>query len=144
MKKQFLQYRLLPAPNAFSTLSLREPKERFEPGFRVGLNYYSPCDCWDAALNYTYFHTKAKTEGYSNVASGGSATATNFIAFRPLWESVDNSVPDFARGKWLLDLNYLDLEIGHKYYVSSCFVLRPFIGLRGARINQNYNYDSSC
>ncbi len=128
---------------AFQTLSVRSPKERFEPGFRIGLNYFSPCCCWDAALNYTHFHTTAKTSGYSNVVSP-SATATDYTAFRPLWESVDNSVPDLASGRYVLDLNYLDIEIGHKYYVSSCFVLRPFIGLRGARLNQNYSYDASA
>ncbi len=128
---------------AFQTLSLRRPGEEFEPGFRIGLNYFSPCCCWDAALNYTHFHTTAKAKGFSNVTTP-MFSATDFTAFRPLWESVDNSVPGFASSKYILDLDYLDLEIGHKYYVSACFVLRPFVGLRGARINQKYRYDASA
>jgi hypothetical protein len=39
-------------------------------------------------------------------------------------------------------MDLLDLEIGHKYFVSSCFVLRPHLGLRGARIDQGYRTES--
>lgn len=136
------------------SLSAREPKERFQPGFRLGLDYICPCDGWDAGIFYTHFHSKSKAEGFSELPLA-AATNQAFTAFRPLWETVtgDNisptdetsnggSVPDFAEGEWILNLDYLDVEIGHKYFVSCRFALRPFIGLRGARINQSYNYDA--
>jgi hypothetical protein len=46
--------------------------------------------------------------------------------------------PDFAEAKYTLELDLLDFEIARKYYVSSNFVLRPYIGLRGVRANQGY------
>lgn len=122
------------------SLRLKSPKDHFQSGFRVGLDYISPCCGWDGGLYYTHFHSKARASAVSAVSLEDGATATDGVAFRPLFETVANSIPDVAEGRWTLNLDYLDLEIGHKYYVSSCFVLRPFIGLRGARINQSYDY----
>lgn len=41
-----------------------------------------------------------------------------------------------------MNLDLVDIEFGRKFYVSSCFVLRPEFGLRIARIHQNYRVES--
>jgi Legionella pneumophila major outer membrane protein precursor len=44
-----------------------------------------------------------------------------------------------ATAKWRLELNLLDGELGREFYVSRHLTLRPFIGLRGAWVNQKLN-----
>ncbi len=39
-------------------------------------------------------------------------------------------------GRWNIDLDVVDAIAGYEYCLSPCFVLRPFAGLRGARIDQ--------
>ncbi|NGX59140.1 MAG: hypothetical protein KR126chlam3_00287 [Chlamydiae bacterium] len=39
---------------------------------------------------------------------------------------------DKIQAKWQLDFHSIDLEIGRKYWLSKCFNLRPYAGLRGA------------
>ena len=117
--------------------SVKQPDFKFDPGFRLGLSHYSPCNCWDVALNWTHFHTKAKATGATDL-SGGIATGDTYTVFIPFWERLVEAYPDVASGHWTLNADWIDLEFGHKYYVSNCFVLRPHIGLRGARLDQNY------
>ncbi|NGX59142.1 MAG: hypothetical protein KR126chlam3_00289 [Chlamydiae bacterium] len=39
---------------------------------------------------------------------------------------------DKINAKWRLSFNSVDLELGRKYWLSKCFNLRPYAGLRGA------------
>jgi len=39
---------------------------------------------------------------------------------------------DKINAKWRLSFNSIDLELGRKYWLSRCFNLRPYAGLRGA------------
>lgn len=116
---------------------------RYDPGFRLGLNHYCQCDCWDSALNWTHFHTKATAKGHSDGlddVTDPNAAGAHFTVFVPAWERVTSIVagvyPEESKGHWSLNLDLLDLEFGYKYFVSSCFSLRPNLGLRGARIYQ--------
>lgn len=115
---------------------LKEPDFHYDPGFRIGLA--TVCDCWDAALNWTYFHTKAsvsgKSEGELSRVTGGEVTS-----FISAWERDPNlNIPEIAKGKWSLSMDWLDLEFGRKFFAAKCFIVRPFFGLRGARVDQGY------
>lgn len=107
---------------------------KFDTGFRLGLGYYSPCDCCDAALNWTHFHSKASAEGFSNPIDG-----TYFISN---WVRELGANTLLTDSRWTLDLDLLDLEFAKTYFVNHCFILRPFIGLRAARIDQGYHVNS--
>lgn len=112
----------------------KRPNYKYDPGFRIGLANYCACDCWDIALNWTHFHTKANVNGASDLDNG--------VEFFSDWERVVDADATVASGRYTLNLDLVDLELGRKFYVSSCFVLRPQFGLRIARIDQNYRVES--
>ena len=124
----------------------KNPKFNFDAGFRLGLSTVCPDGCWDAALNWTHFHTKAKASGFSDfpLEADEDNTTTTGVFFIPAYERVAGAFPDLIEGRWTLDMDLVDLEIAHKFFVSRCLVLRPFVGLRGARIDQGYKIHSAA
>lgn len=113
---------------------VKHPNFKYDPGFRLGLTNACACDCYDIAFNWTHYHTKAKTHGETDTDEG--------VLFFSDWERLIGPNPQAARARYSLTLDLLDLELGRKFYVSNCFVLRPNIGLRGVRIDQNYRVES--
>ncbi|NGX37433.1 MAG: hypothetical protein K1000chlam2_00589 [Chlamydiae bacterium] len=111
----------------------------WEPGFRVGLGWNSECDGWDYYLNWTYYQNRA-----SNSTGIVSFTPNSPIeeeqAFLNLWNNQayfsgsQGAFPFFDKisAKWRLIFNQIDLELGRKYWLSECFTMRPYVGLRGA------------
>lgn len=130
-------------PTIDSTSSLiqttheKRPNFRFEPGFRIGIAHICPCECsFDVMLNWTHLHSKAQSQGFSvNVPAG--AESGDFTLFASNFERIIEAYPDVSTNHWKMDLDLLDLEFGYKYYVCPCIAFRPFVGLRGARINQH-------
>lgn len=117
---------------------VKHPNFKYDPGFRLGLINACACDCYDIAFNWTHFHTKAKAHGETDPDN----TTTSGVLFFSDWERLIGPNPFAARARYTLNLDLLDLELGRKFYVSNCFVLRPSIGLRGVRIDQNYRVES--
>jgi len=115
---------------------LKKVQPHFRPGFRVGLGGNMGYDEWDIFLNWTWFQSHAR--GHSN---GPLLT---------LWGHPNGDIAgslesaNSAHAKWSLHYNVLDLEMGRSFWVGRHFALRPFIGARGAWINQHfdihYNY----
>ena len=111
----------------------KKPDTRYDAGFRIGLA--SICDnCWDIGLNWTHFHTTAHTRGLSDF----TGSPDSLSIFENCWEALAGAIPDQARSRWTLNMDLIDLEFGHKFYVDHCFILRPHAGLRGARLQQGY------
>lgn len=128
---------------------IKTPDFKYDPGFRIGLATICPCDCWDLAVNWTHFHTKANVNGKSAcgdrpLISHDRVIANQEVVFSSDWQRNCGVRPDFSHGKWTLDLDLVDLEFGRKYYVSSCFILRPHFGLRGARVDQGFRVHSEA
>lgn len=127
----------------------KHPHQRWDLGWRLGVGFQFPCECWDAFVIWTHFDTDAHAHHDESV--------TTNRWFTPAWNSIpgdgdeagnllggnvisDSTFPvDDARAHWKLDLNLLDLEIGREFCVNSCLSLRPFIGVRGATINDKYD-----
>lgn len=115
---------------------IKNPDFKYDAGFRLGIGH-NCCDCWDLALNWTHFHTKANA-GTDRCCHDENPERH----FNSCWERLERLEPEEISSRYTLNLDLLDLEFGYKYYVSSCFALRPYFGLRGARIDQNYRVDS--
>ncbi len=111
---------------------VKSPDFEWEPGFRVGMGYILPHDKWDLFVNYTHLYGKA--EGHA----GGSSRvvfpswASNFADTSPFYA-------DSARAHWHLHLNMGDLELGRNCFAGTWLSLRPFIGVRGLWIDQDYS-----
>ncbi len=108
----------------------------WEFGFRLGLGYKLPHDKWDLFVNYTYVYGNAK----------GHAGGANGILF-PVWATNFGLTPknpffaNSAQAKWHINLNMADLELGRTCRVGKWLTIRPFIGLRGLVIDQEYNVE---
>ncbi|MBS0603603.1 MAG: hypothetical protein JSS60_01050 [Verrucomicrobia bacterium] len=111
---------------------LHKVKPHFRPGFRIGFGGNMAYDEWDIMLNWTWFqsHARDKTRGLL-LTLWGNPTAN---AVGQLTNGADS-----AHAKWDLHFNVLDLEMGRSFWVGRHFSLRPFLGLRGAWIDQHLN-----
>jgi hypothetical protein len=134
--------------SASTHTKLKHPHQRWDVGYRLGIGY-EICDCWDTNLTWTNFDTDGHakqdeivnanqwfTPAYNAIPgtglAGGALLGGNAAAG-------ENRFPvQFANAHWKLRLNLLDLEIGHEFCATPCLSLRPFIGVRGASINEKY------
>jgi hypothetical protein len=95
------------------------------PGFRVGLGYNMEHDLWDTQLSYTWFQSKAN--GHASGLVTGASLAARLSLLEP-----------FAIGKSRINLRYniFDWDLGRSFSISDYLTFRPYIGLKGGRINQ--------
>jgi hypothetical protein len=122
------------------------PCFNFSPGFKVGLGLNLGHDGWDTYLNYTWLH--------SSHSSNASSVETNSEGLIPLWEVAtigNTSSKDHfivlntfinlgqAYGRWALNFNNFDLDLGRNFYISQYLTLRPHAGLKGSWYTQNYD-----
>ncbi len=114
---------------------------KWDSGFRLGIGYNLPCDGWDLALKWTYFDSKAhdSLDPDGSFTAGGALVGEVFVPSFSGFVFPDNSLIKSASGRWKVDLNIVDLELGRAFLASPSLKLRPFIGLRWASIDQNYN-----
>lgn len=84
----------------------RDPHFRWSPGFRLGAGYELPCGDWDIAAYWT--HLQSRTHG----SNRGNPH------------------------RWKIDFDVIDVVTGYNFDSCNCFTIRPFFGLRGARIDQ--------
>jgi len=117
---------------------------KWEPGLRIGVGFNSKCDGWDYYLNWTYFQNSQKqshkiplditnpnTENETFLNPWiNSTNALDFVGTDFISKSF--SIFNAIEAKWKTRFNQIDLEIGRKYWLSRCFTLRPFAGIRGA------------
>jgi hypothetical protein len=112
---------------------------KFDPGFKLGIDYFSQCSCWDLSIDWTHFHSKAKAFG-----SGiGTLSDSPQLIFVSSWDFglKDPIILEEARSRWTLDMDLVDLEIAKSFYIDQCLILRPFVGLRIGRIDQGYHVE---
>ncbi|NDD58447.1 MAG: hypothetical protein EBZ47_04235 [Chlamydiae bacterium] len=117
-----------------SNLSTSQTKEmhfNWDPGFRVGLGYNLPHDGWDLHAYYTNFYNKA-----TGTTNSFNQSYLYPVANDPYFYVYSN--PSSIQGKWQLNLNMIDLEMGREFFVSKWLILRPFLGLRNAWIHQRF------
>jgi len=105
-------------------------------GFKLGLAYISPCDGWDIGAVGTRYHGRASSHVESELEENN--------VLLTLWSDFGyfaQGAPLFAtdiQTHWKLDLSLVDIELGREFWTSKYLSLRPFVGLRLARIDQKY------
>jgi len=113
----------------------KTPDFKWDWGFKAGLGYNTTCDGWDFGITWTWYRGKANDHI--------EAEQDDNHTLLPLWSA-------FAGGfgltlyatdietHWKLQLNLIDLEMGREYWTSKYLSFRPFVGLRIAYINQDF------
>ncbi|MBS0603876.1 MAG: hypothetical protein JSS60_02435 [Verrucomicrobia bacterium] len=124
------------SPNRIDDGHVKHPEFNWDWGFRLGLGYKLPHDKWDIFVNYTYVHARAH----------GHAGDSDDVIF-PRWASGVNATPNVpffansAKAHWHANLNMGDVELGRTCFVSKWLTIRPFIGVRGLVIDQEYSVE---
>ncbi len=112
----------------------------WSPGVRFGIGKNIGCDDWDLFLNWLYIHNSATDSahfpwGENPIPDIGQDAIYNPWAYgswfnESFWQNGTSS--------WALNFDLMDFELGRKLWLSPCFTLRPFAGLRGTWLHTRY------
>jgi len=103
---------------------------KWNSGYRAGLGIVLPYDQWDFYLCYTSYDFE------SSSTKGG----TLFPLF--VFGGVNNLINvSKAEGRWRLEFQTVDFEWGKDFYISKKLSMKPFIGAKGASIDQKFDID---
>ena len=92
-------------------------------------------DDWESSLEYTWLHFKTTSSNFRAEANADLYPITNFTSGHTAYGLTS------AKGPWKIKYDILDLNLGRNYYVEKKRHLKPFVGLRGGRINQKDTLD---
>jgi hypothetical protein len=137
----------------------------WDPGFRIGVGFNSNVDGWGYNLTWTWYRNQrsdsvsvdhfalADTRGIFPYIAGPD----QFMLFNP-WVNASIHIItagtsptgqaygvgfDCISANYRIRFNQIDLDVGKKYWLSKCFNMRPFIGIRGAWTHVNFSTTSS-
>ncbi len=133
-----LQYALSansPVPVLFppTRLHLKNPDFDWDFGYRLGLGYQSEGG-WDLNLIWTRFITDSKNRLQANLPKSFYAVWAHPVATADILFNFT-----FAKAKWTLRFNELDLLLGRNFAVTKRFKVHPFLGGTTVWINQHYH-----
>lgn len=111
---------------------VKSVKPKWDCGFRIGVGYDLPCDCWDVGVYWTRFKTNHSSRHNSVLSHSNQSDDINFT---PFGFALTNE-PDVTFAKWNLRLDIIDVELGREFALSKCLTIRPFAGFRYARVQQ--------
>lgn len=115
---------------------IENPRFEWDFGFRIGIGYRFPRDCWNLLLQFTSLQTHANNH----------TDAHHGEVLFPSWQTPREGGPFFAKHvhtHWRLHLGIVDLLLANPYHVSNDFVLIPQAGVRAGSIRQKYYLDYS-
>ncbi|NGX27726.1 MAG: hypothetical protein K940chlam6_01664, partial [Chlamydiae bacterium] len=111
------------------------PNFKWDFGFKMGLGYNTTCDGWDFGVLWTWYRGRANDHIEAEADDNHTFIAL-WSAFAPAQGSVLYATD--IETHWKLQLNLVDLELGREYWTSKYLSFRPFVGLRVAFIEQDF------
>ncbi len=110
----------------------------FEPGFKAGIGVDFRHDGWYLGANYTWLeHFTAHGSAHNDPDHRGQLVGTFFTTLNTI-SPVTPVILEEAHAKWKLRFNAVDLELGRSFYISRYLVLKPYVGLKYAWLDQKY------
>lgn len=125
MQEDGLEYGFDPGTST-SKGKVRQPRFKYEPGFKVGFGLKLQRDGWDFYTNYTWLRINTHK---STSASASSTLVSNYF-------TQETGLPTFvvatngASAHWRMHLNVLDWELGRDFWISRWLTLRPQFGMK--------------
>lgn len=109
----------------------------FKPGFTLGLGCNFDEDNWDLRLEYTWFHnTQRKSETARDFVLFNASSQSIAATWGTPTPSAGDVIYQFAKEKWKLGMDLLDLDLGRWFYVGCNLTFHPSFGVRAALIEQ--------
>ncbi|MDN3506070.1 MAG: Lpg1974 family pore-forming outer membrane protein [Simkaniaceae bacterium] len=113
----------------------KTPDFDWDWGFKADLGYNFTCDGWDIGIAWTWYRGKANDHIEAELDDNHTLL--------PLWSAFSNIYGSVLyasdiESHWKLNLNLIDIELGREYWTSKFLSFRPFVGLRVAHIDQNF------
>jgi hypothetical protein len=115
----------------------------YNPGFKIGAGMSFCRDDWTLYLEYT------RLEGKGSISFDLSDSYGAHDYVQSIWGLDLVDIPGIGtlthsggKGKWELDYNMFDLELGRPYYLGRKLVFKPHYGLRAGWIDQNIKLES--
>ncbi len=122
---------------------------KWDPGFRVGFGWNTGYDGWDAEIDWTWYHNKKTSSisvpsefsafGIPDLPGVGQRAILNpwlgsgaINDYTNLAGPTQAFLEDNVTATWKLYLNSIDAKLGHKFWLTRRFTMRPFAGARGA------------
>lgn len=129
---QFIEYQLVDPTTTLSARHSIGPDFDWNPGFRVCLGYRDSC---------SRVYTSVTLSHYSNQINSNGNNDNNQALISAYFPDVEGvSVLFFnSQARWKMNYSTLDWEVGAPYCVTRQFIVTPFISLRGAIIDQQFN-----
>lgn len=121
---------------------IKNPHQKWDVGYRLGLGYRSPCECYDIGLFWINYQNTAHGHVDIPVINGAHWFTPAWGIVSPLLggNTINGDNPlNVASANWKLRLNLIDLVIGRPFCVNSCLSLKPYIGARAAIFDQHYH-----
>ena len=118
-----------PGELPLTDIKMKEFQPTWNSGFRVGLGYCLPHDCWEVRGYVTQYRTTNHLETRSHDGQ--------FI--EPTLGALPDAPLSFGHeeGTWHLKYTLMDLELARVCLLGKAFTFSPFLGARGAWINQH-------
>jgi len=119
-----------------SNTELHQTSE-WNPGFRLGAGWEQ--SCYDVGVYWTHFQQTARTTSSDPIIIGTQLLSPT-SPFTIGGSGVGGGQP---HSKWNLKFDVIELILGSQYKLSNNFLLRPYLGVIGGRIDQTQkiNYD---
>jgi major outer membrane protein len=111
----------------------------FRPGFQVGVGMNLQTDDWDVNAMYTRVHGKHSASTDGNIAPDGTMATVYATTGNGFLLDLQNigGVYSSASAEYRNHLDFVDAEVGRKYYVGKSLIFRSSFGVRGAAILQS-------
>ncbi len=115
------------------------PDFKWDFGFKLDLGYNTTCDGWDFGVVWTWYRGKANDHIEAEIDDNHTLLPL-WSAYSPTIGTPEGSVTYATdiETHWKLQLNLIDFELGREYWTSKYLSFRPFVGLRIAFIEQNF------
>lgn len=123
----------------FTIAPVLHPQFNWNLGFRLGFGFSPDCSPYEAALEWVYYQTNVRQKRLTN--SNDLTNVNGQEGMFPIWALSDDIIAgDYVSDaflNWGITLNMIDLTFGQTMLCFECLEIYPYIGLRGAWINQN-------
>ncbi|HEU64129.1 MAG TPA: hypothetical protein ENH96_01900 [Chlamydiae bacterium] len=104
----------------------------YKPGFKIGGGYNFQYDDWNAYIEYTRYHA-------TNSISRTRPSWAQFM--EPVYNRITATSGDEIDFKLKLEYDFIDLDLSRWQYEGQKFLLKVFLGMHGAWLEQNITSD---